>query len=93
MKKLLLILLLLANFFVAIAQNVIAPPNPPKLVNDLAGVLSKEQVAILEEKLVALDDSTSNQIAVVILKTLEGYDVQDYANKLFKTNWNNFAFC
>jgi len=85
MKKLLLILLLLANFFVAIAQNVIAPPNPPKLVNDLAGVLSKEQVAILEEKLVALDDSTSNQIAVVILKTLEGYDVQDYANKLFRS--------
>ena len=49
MKKLLLILLLLANFFVAIAQNVIAPPNPPKLVNDLAGVLSTEQVAIYEE--------------------------------------------
>lgn len=85
MKKLLLILLLLANFFVAIAQNVIAPPNPPKLVNDLAGVLSKEQVAILEEKLVALDDSTSNQIAVVILKTLEGYEVQEYANKLFRS--------
>lgn len=85
MKKLLLILLLLANFLGAIAQNVIAPPNPPRLVNDLAGVLSKEQVAILEEKLVALDDSTSNQIAVVILKTLEGYDVQDYANKLFRS--------
>jgi uncharacterized protein len=54
-------------------------------VNDLAGVLSKEQVAILEEKLVALDDSTSNQIAVVILKSLEGYDVQDYSNKLFRS--------
>lgn len=85
MKKLLLILFLLANVLGASAQNLVAPPNPPKLVNDFAGVLSKEQVAILEEKLVALDDSTSNQIAVVILKTLEGYEVQEYANKLFRS--------
>jgi uncharacterized protein len=85
MKKLLLILLLLANFLGVTAQSVIPPPNPPRLVNDLAGVLSKEQVAILEEKLVALDDSTSNQIAVVILKTLDGYEAQEYANKLFRS--------
>lgn len=84
MKKLLLILLLFFGPFFGQAQNVIDPPNPPKLVNDYAGVLSKEQVAILEEKLVALDDSTSNQIAIVILKTLEGYEVQEYANKLFR---------
>ncbi len=84
MKKLLLILLLLVGPFFGQAQNVIDPPNPPRLVNDLAGVLSKEQVAILEEKLVALDDSTSNQIAIVILKSLEGYEVQEYANKLFR---------
>lgn len=85
MKKLLLILLLVVPFLSGIAQNVVPPPNPPRLVNDYAGVLSKEQVAILEEKLVALDDSTSNQIAVVILKSLEGYEVQEYANKLFRS--------
>ena len=85
MKKLLLILLLVVSYVTGIAQNVIPPPNPPRLVNDYAGVLSKEQVAILEEKLVALDDSTSNQIAVVILKSLEGYEVQEYANKLFRS--------
>lgn len=85
MKKLLLILLLVVPFLSGIAQDVLPPPNPPRLVNDYAGVLSKEQVAILEEKLVALDDSTSNQIAVVILKSLEGYEVQDYANKLFRS--------
>lgn len=85
MKKLLLILLLVVSYVTGIAQNVIPPPNPPRLVNDYAGVLSKEQIAILEEKLVALDDSTSNQIAVVILKSLEGYEVQEYANKLFRS--------
>lgn len=85
MKKLLLILLLVVSFIAGIAQNVVPPPNPPRLVNDYAGVLSKEQVSILEEKLVALDDSTSNQIAVVILKSLDGYEVQEYANKLFRS--------
>ncbi len=85
MKKLLLILLLVVSFVTGITQTVVPPPNPPRLVNDYAGVLSKEQIAILEEKLVALDDSTSNQIAVVILKSLEGYEVQEYANKLFRS--------
>lgn len=85
MKKILLILLLVVSLITGIAQTVVPPPNPPRLVNDYAGVLSKEQVAILEEKLVALDDSTSNQIAVVILKSLEGYEVQEYANKLFRS--------
>lgn len=66
------------------AQNILPKPNPPKLVNDAAGVLSAEQVAILEEKLVALDDSTSNQIAVVLIKSLDGYEIQEYAIKLFR---------
>jgi uncharacterized protein len=53
-------------------------------VNDAAGVLSKEQVEILEQKLVALDDSTSNQIAVVLIRTLDDYPIEEYANKLFR---------
>ena len=66
------------------AQNVLNKPNPPRLVNDAAGVLSVEQVAILEQKLVALDDSTSNQIVVVLIKTLDGAAIEDYAQKLFR---------
>ncbi|MGQ7398861.1 TPM domain-containing protein, partial [Streptococcus suis] len=46
--------------------------------------LSADQAAILEQKLVALDDSTSNQIAVVLIKSLDGYEVAEYANKLFR---------
>ena len=66
-------------------QNVIERPNPPVLVTDLAGVLSPEQKQALENKLVAIDDSSSNQIAVVILPTLEGNPIEEYANKLFRT--------
>ncbi len=84
MKKIVFILILLAGYFSSLAQNVLPKPNPPHLVNDAAGVLSADQVAILEQKLVALDDSTSNQIAVVLIKSLDGSAIEDYAVKLFR---------
>jgi len=59
------------SFTIVNGQNVIERPNPPVLVTDLAGVLSPEQKQALENKLVAIDDASSNQIAVVILPTLE----------------------
>jgi uncharacterized protein len=70
--------------FLALAQNVPNRPNPPKLVNDNADVLTPDQEARLEQKLVAYDDSTSNQIAIVTIKTLEGYPIEEYALKLFR---------
>ena len=36
------------------------------------------------DKLVAIDDSSSNQIAVVIIPTLDGYPKEEYANKLLR---------
>jgi uncharacterized protein len=66
------------------AQNVLAKPSTPQLVNDIAGVLSPSEKAALENKLVAIDDSSSNQIAVVILPTLDGYPIEEYAVKLFR---------
>jgi uncharacterized protein len=84
MKQYLLSILFILLAFTSFSQNLLPKPNPPKLVNDAAGVLSPDQVAILEQKLVALDDSTSNQIAVVLIKSLDGYEVAEYANKLFR---------
>ena len=65
--------------------SLLPPPNPPRLLVDKAGVLIPEQVEILEHKLVAFDDSTSNQIAVVILPTLNGYPIEQYATELFRS--------
>jgi uncharacterized protein len=84
MKKLLLILFCSLAFVTGFSQQVPARPNPPRLVNDFANVLSPEQVDILERKLVALDDSTSNQIAVVLVKTLDGNAIEEYSVKLFR---------
>jgi uncharacterized protein len=67
----------------AIGQKLPPKPNPPRLVNDLVGnVLEPDQIRHLEEKLVAYDDSTSIQIAVVIVPTLQDYEPVDYATAL-----------
>lgn len=59
-------------------------PTPPRLVNDLTrhGFLTPAQIEVLEKKLVAFDDSTSNQIAVVVVETLEGYSANEFSTAL-----------
>lgn len=59
-------------------------PYPPRLVNDFASVLTESQRNSLESKLVSFDDSTSNQIAVVTVSTLDGYDASEYATELHR---------
>lgn len=81
--KIVLSLLLLVSF-AASAQNIPAKPNPPRLVNDFAGVLSASEAQQLEQKLVSYDDSTSNQVVIVTIKTLNDYPIEEYALKLFR---------
>src|SRR5688500_16644479 len=90
MKKLFLLLLLAVSFFVN-AQSVndfvhkqFPKPNPQRLVNDFARVLIPEQVQALENKLVAYDDSTSSQIAVVIIRSTQEYPVEDIALQILR---------
>lgn len=62
------------------ADSVIpARPNPPRLVNDFAGILSSSERQQLEQKLRAYNDSTSTQITIVIVKTTEPYPIGDFA--------------
>lgn len=64
------------------AQSLLPRPEPPRLVNDLAGILSAGEMQALENKLVAFNDSTSNQIAVVIVSDLQGYDRSEFAYRV-----------
>lgn len=86
MKKLFLIGLLLLSLhsFAQIEKVIPEPPNPPRLVNVLTKepFLTAEQIASLEAKLKAYDDSTSNQIAIVVVDGLNGYSAGDYATAL-----------
>lgn len=58
------------------------PERPSQLVNDYTHTLSAPQIASLENKLILFDDSTSNQITVVILKSVGDYDINEYALEL-----------
>lgn len=78
------VLVLLLIHGLSFGQQLPPRPDPPRLVNDLAGVLSPEEEAELERKLVAYDDSTSNQVAIVTITTLDGYPIEEYAVRLFR---------
>lgn len=64
-------------------QGIPDAPSPYQMVNDYYGLLSKPQQSKLEEKLRAFDDSTTNQIVIVIEKSLHGYSLESYSTGLF----------
>jgi uncharacterized protein len=82
--NLLTLLVLFCTFSVGrvYSQNIPERPNPPRLVNDFAGMLNPREVNMLEQKLVAFDDSTSTQIVILTVPTLDGYDKADYAQRV-----------
>jgi uncharacterized protein len=84
MKRLLLILSLLVSVcaFAQIDEVIPAKQSPPKLVNDYTKTLTPYQVADLEKKLEVYDDSTSNQITVVVISSTKNYTVEEVALEL-----------
>ena len=61
-------------------QNAIPPrPTPPRLVNDLAGMLRPDEVQRLEQKLRRYNDTTSTQIVVLIVRSTEPYPIGDFS--------------
>lgn len=58
-------------------------PEPTgRLVNDYGNVLSAEQLGSLERRLVAFDDTTSNQILVIITPTLHDCEIMDLGTRI-----------
>ena len=64
------------------SQAIPEKPNPPRLVNDYAGLLTGNEVNNLERKLELFNDSSTTQIVIVIVKDLGGYDKADFAQRL-----------
>jgi uncharacterized protein len=78
---------LLAAFCVlaALAGTAVAAPTFPALtgrVVDDAGIIPADVEARLVSKLAALEDKTSDQLVVATVKSLDGYDIQDYGYQL-----------
>ncbi len=78
--------LLMAVFSVSVARasdkDFPEQPNPPRLVNDFAHMLSDAQATALESKLVDYDKATSTQVTIITIKNLGGYDISEYAVEL-----------
>ena len=74
-------------FFFLFIQTVLGaqdfPAKSGTLVTDYTSTLSTNELSGLERKLVAFNDSTSTQIAVVIMHSTGSYDISDYAVQLF----------
>ncbi|MBS1496491.1 MAG: TPM domain-containing protein [Bacteroidetes bacterium] len=89
MKKFIYIIFLLLVNVLAFSQSdfdanalLKGPPAKQTLVNDYAKILTSDQAQALENKLVAFDDSTSTQIAIVIVPNLGGNEVGDFNTEL-----------
>ncbi|MCX7650586.1 MAG: TPM domain-containing protein [Flavobacteriales bacterium] len=66
----------------AAAQNI--PAFSGQRVLDAAGILSSATLHYLENLLKQHEDSTSNQVMVLTVQSLEGFDIETYANKAFR---------
>jgi uncharacterized protein len=69
-------------FVIAEGQEGIPPvPNPPRLVNDLTGTLTLAEQNTLEFKLLRYEDTTSTQVAILLVNSTSPYDIGDYAQR------------
>ncbi|MEN0054973.1 MAG: TPM domain-containing protein [Mucilaginibacter sp.] len=81
-KKIILFFSLLLSTFAVLAQDF--PERSTTLVTDYTNTLSADDKQKLETKLVAFNDSTSTQVAVVILKSVGSYDINAYGVALLR---------
>ena len=82
MKYFIILFSFLLIAFKGNAQEIPLPPDPPRLLNDYAGLLGANEVAGLESKFARFDDATSTQIVVVIIKDLGNYDANSFATEI-----------
>ncbi|HNB82293.1 MAG TPA: TPM domain-containing protein, partial [Chitinophagaceae bacterium] len=76
--------------FISCAQfHLVIPdlPDPPHLVNDLANMMNPGETKALEDKLLAFEQKTSNEIAIVTVVSLGDLEVSEFALELGR-KWN-----
>ena len=79
----------LSLIIVTCISYIAAQTNIPKLdqlVSDFTNTLSFQEWQSLEKLLKDFEDTTSTQIAVLMISSLEGGNIEEYANKTFEVN-------
>jgi uncharacterized protein len=76
----------LALFVLALLEPAFALdiPKYDGPVNDIAGVLDRRDIQTLSKKIVAYRDKSQIEIGVLIIPSLEGASLEDYAHDVFK---------
>ena len=81
MKTCLLFLLFVISISVhgQLSKLIPAKPSAIKLINDYTSTLSVDEENLLEQKLMNFRRATTNEITVVVLPTINGFDIADVA--------------
>lgn len=69
-----------------LALAFVVPEKPSSFVSDYAGMLKPEEKTILENKLSEFEKQTTNEIGVVIIKSLDRDTIENVAQEIF-TQW------
>ncbi|MBK6265480.1 TPM domain-containing protein [Marivirga sp. S37H4] len=84
MKYLFNLAFLLFSFSLFAQTTIPDRPSPPRLVNDYTNTLSTQEKNQLERKLVAYNDSTSTQVAIIIIPTYGEYEPNQFGVQVFE---------
>lgn len=82
----------MSRFFIVVALAALVTrvfaaahlPAPTGHVNDFAGVLSAVEKQSLEDKLLSYNESSGNEIAIALIRSLEGDTVEEVAVRTFE---------
>ncbi|MBN2017944.1 MAG: TPM domain-containing protein [Candidatus Cloacimonetes bacterium] len=85
MKKRSIVLIGLLLLIPLLISAKVTYPTPTQWVNDFAGVLSSSTVQQLNSLALEIKQKTGFELAVAIVKDLQGEDYYTYANKLYAT--------
>ena len=75
-------LVLICLFAISVFYGQDLPDVPKRLVSDNSNLLSGQELNHLEKKLVDYNDTTSTQIAILIVDDLQGYDIVDFSQRV-----------
>ena len=80
MRRILLFLMLCFCFSQAKIADHLVQPNGMAVIDE-AGILRANTISALNELLIKFDENSTNQISVVTLKSLGGYEIEEFANE------------
>ena len=74
--------LFLLFIWLSFADALDVPENPQGRITDFTSTLSLNEISFLDQKLADFEKQTTNQIAVLMIPSLEGDNLEDYSIRL-----------